>query len=114
MIEGMKIRATPQAEEAVRLVREGGRANLVMVLSSGCCDSTAPFLYDDYLPDRTASPVGEVAGVTVMAPQWLVRLYPGDDTFVIDATAGLAEDSFSLETNYDRRFVLRAHDEGRG
>lgn len=78
-----------------------------MVLGTGCCDSTAPFLYDRYLPEPDAEPVGEIDGVAVLAPAWLARLYPGDEELVVDVDLGVVNDSFSLESEYDRRFTLR-------
>jgi uncharacterized protein (DUF779 family) len=87
--------------------RRSSRDNLVIVLSNGCCDSTAPYLYDNYVAEPDANPVGEIAGVTVLAPAWLAKLYP-DDVLTIDVEQGVIEDSFSLETDLDCRFVLRA------
>jgi uncharacterized protein (DUF779 family) len=104
----VRIEVTNPAAAIVRRVRDGGRANLVMVLSNGCCDSTAPYLYDNYVAEPDAQPVGEVEGVTVLAPEWLAKLYPADDLLTIDVEQGVIEDSFSLETDLDCRFVLRA------
>ena len=42
----MRVRATAEAEEAVRRVAASGREDLVMVHGNGCCDSTAPYLFD--------------------------------------------------------------------
>lgn len=103
----MRVEATPQATEVVRRVQAGGRSNLVMVLGTGCCDSTAPYLYDNYLPEPDARPVGEVEGVTVLAPGWLADLYAGDASLVVDVDTGVVNDSFSLESEYDCRFTLR-------
>jgi len=89
-------------------VREGGRTNLVMVISSGCCDSTAPFLYDNYVPEATSEPVGEIEGIPVLAPEWIRKLYDGDSELTVDAIESPAEDSLSLESDLGRRFVLRA------
>ena len=104
----MQIQATESARRAVTLVRSSGRTELVMVLSSGCCDSTSPYLYDNFLPEATSEQVGSIDGVPVYAPAWLARLYPGPQSLTIDATALPAEDSFSLETDHGLRFVLRA------
>jgi uncharacterized protein (DUF779 family) len=104
----MRIESTEPAASIVRRVREDGRENLVMVLSNGCCDSTAPYLYDNYIAEPDAQPVGEIEGVTVLAPAWLAKLYPADDLLTIDVEQGVIEDSFSLETDLDCRFVLRA------
>lgn len=106
----MIVRGTEAARDAVRGVAALGRTDLVFVLSSGCCDGTAPYLFDRYLPEPGSEHVGSVEDVPVLAPPWLLRLYPGDDPFVIDAVPGAAEDSLSLETMLDRRFVLRAGD----
>jgi len=104
----MKVDATEIAVSTVRRVKADGRENLVMVLGTGCCDSTAPFLYDNYLTEPDAEAVGEIAGVTIMSPRWLADLYPGDATLTVDVDEGVLNDSFSLESEYDCRFTLRA------
>ena len=104
----MHVTATPEAEQAVRRVEAGGRTGLVMVLGTGCCDSTAPFLFDrGYYAGADAVPVGEVAGVPVVAHGWLAKLYPDDDRLVVDVDEGVVADSFSLETEHGCRFTLR-------
>ena len=103
----MNVTVTGQAEEMVRRVRAAGRENLIMVLGTGCCDSTAPFLYDNYLPEPDAQPVGAIDGVTIVAPKWLAALYPDDEGLVVDVDTGVANDSLSLESEYDSRFTLR-------
>ncbi len=77
-----------------------------MVLGTGCCDSTAPFLYDRYISGPDAVEVGEVAGVPVLAHGWLAKLY-ADGELVLDVDEGVQTDSFSLESEYDCRFTLR-------
>jgi uncharacterized protein (DUF779 family) len=104
----MRIDATSAAEATVRRVREAGRENLVMVLGTGCCDSTAPYLYDNYLVEPDAQDVGAVDGVHVWAPRWLADLYPGEERLTVDVDKGVVNDSFSLESEYDCRFTLRA------
>ncbi len=103
----MHVTATPQAEAAVRKVAEAGRDQLVMVLGTGCCDSTAPFLYDRYYPGSDVVEVGRVAGVPVYAQAWLANLYGGDGGLELDVDEGVPNDSFSLESEYDCRFTLR-------
>ena len=104
----MRVTATPRAEEAVRLVRASGREDLMMVLGTGCCDSTAPFLYDHYYAGADAIEVGRVAGVPVVAHGWLAKLYADEDSLLVDVDEGVIADSFSLETEHGRRFTLRA------
>ena len=103
----MRIAASPQAEAIVRKVAAEGREDLVMVLGTGCCDSTAPFLYDRYFPEPDAVSVGEVAGVPVFAHRWLADLYRDSDGLEVDVVEGVPNDSFSLESEYDCRFTLR-------
>ena len=103
----MNVSVTPEAEKIVRRVRDDGRENLIMVLGTGCCDSTSPFLYDNYIPEPDAQPVGVIEGVEIVAPRWLADLYPGEEGLVVDVDAGVLNDSFSLESEYDCRFTLR-------
>jgi uncharacterized protein (DUF779 family) len=101
------VRATPQAQAVVRKVAASGRKNLVMVLGTGCCDSTAPFLYDRYYSGPNAVEVGEIAGVPVIAHRWLADLYSEGDGLEVDVDEGVPNDSFSLESEYACRFTLR-------
>ena len=103
----MNVTVTGAAEATVRRVRDQGRENLIMVLGTGCCDSTSPFLYDNYLPEPDSQPVGVIDGVQILAPKWLAELYPGDEGLVVDVDPGVLNDSFSLESEYDCRFTLR-------
>jgi uncharacterized protein len=103
----MYVRATADAEAVVRKVAEGGRQELVMVLGTGCCDSTAPFLYDRYYPGPDVIEVGHIAGVPVLANRWLADLYGDGDGLEVDVDEGVVNDSFSLESEYDCRFTLR-------
>jgi uncharacterized protein (DUF779 family) len=104
----MRVSATTGAEGAVRAVAASGRKDLVMVLGTGCCDSTAPFLYDRYYPGPEVVEVGRVAGVPVLAHRWLAELYGEGDGLELDVDENAASDSFSLETEHGRRFTLRA------
>jgi uncharacterized protein (DUF779 family) len=101
----VRITPTGRAEEVVRRVQDGGRDELVMVLGTGCCDSTAPFLYDHYEPGRDVVEVGRVAGVPVLAHEWLANLYR-EGELVLGVDEGSPNDSFSLESEFDCRFTL--------
>jgi uncharacterized protein (DUF779 family) len=104
----MKIMASTDAEAVVRRVQAEGREDLVLVIGTGCCDSTAPFLYDRYYPGADVAEVGRVAGVPIFAHRWLADLYGAGEQLEIDVDEGIANDSFSLESEYDCRFSLRA------
>jgi uncharacterized protein (DUF779 family) len=92
----VKVSATARAEAVVRKVAASGREDLMMVLGTGCCDSTAPYLYDRYYPGPDVVEVGRVAD-----------LYPIGEGLEIDADEGVVNDSFSLESEHDCRLTLR-------
>ena len=91
----------------VERARQDRRGELSFTIGTGCCESTAPFLYEDFWAGPDAERVGEVAGVPVFAPEYLRALYPGTDGVVIDVDEGLMAESMSIETEYGCRFVLR-------
>jgi len=101
------VTGTIAAERVVEQAARDRRGTLVFTIGTGCCESTAPFLYEDFWPGPDSEPVGEVAGVVVFAPAYLRALYPGDDGVVIDVENGLMAESMSIETEYGCRFVLR-------
>jgi uncharacterized protein (DUF779 family) len=91
----------------VERARRDRRGSLVFTIGTGCCESTAPFLYEDFWPGPDQEQVGDVAGVAVFAPDYLRALYPADDGVVIDVEEGFMAESMSIETEYSCRFVLR-------
>ena len=103
----MLVTATDRAARVVERMRARRSGRLTITIGTGCCESTAPFLYEDFWPGPDAEPVGEVAGVSVYAPEYLRALYPGNDGVVIDVDDGLMAESMSIETEYGCRFVLR-------
>jgi len=102
----VKIEGTEAAARIVERARRDRRGALVFTIGTGCCESTAPFLYEDFWPGPDQEQVGEVAGVAVYAPEYLRAMYATDDALTIDVVEDLAE-SMSIETEYGCRFVLR-------
>ena len=102
----MKVAGTDAAARVVERAKGDRVGALVFTIGTGCCESTAPFLYEDFWPGPDARQVGEVAGVPVFAPEYLRALYPGDDALAIDVVDDPAE-SMSIETEYGCRFILR-------
>ncbi len=101
---------TAAAARIVERAKRDRRGALIFTIGTGCCESTAPFLYEDFWPGPDSEPVGEVGGVTVFAPEFLRALYPADDGVVVDVEEGLMAESMSIETEYGCRFVLRERD----
>ncbi|MCZ7535427.1 MAG: DUF779 domain-containing protein [Acidimicrobiia bacterium] len=98
---------TPEAASIVRRAARDRRGSLTITIGTGCCESTAPFLYEDFWVGPDQEQVGEVAGVPVFAPEYLRRLYQGDDGVMIDVVEGVLLESFSIETEYGVRLMLR-------
>ena len=103
----MRVTGTAAAARIVERAKRDRRGALVFTIGTGCCESTAPFLYEDFWPGPDSESVGEVAGVAVFAPEYLRTLYPGDEGVVVDVEDGLMAESMSIETEYGCRFVLR-------
>ena len=102
----MQVESTPAAEATVTRAKASRSGALTITIGTGCCESTAPFLYEDFWPGPDQAVVGEVAGVAVYAPEYLRALYPEDDTVTIDVFEGPAE-SMSIETEWGCRLILR-------
>jgi len=101
------VNGTEAAARIVERAKRDRRGALVFTIGTGCCESTAPFLYEDFWPGPDSEAVGEVAGVPVFAPAYLRALYPGTEGVTVDVEESMAE-SMSIETEYGCRFVLRA------
>lgn len=102
----MLVNATDRAREVVAEMARRRAGTLTVTIGTGCCESTAPFLYEDFWPGPDQAPVGEVEGVTVYAPEYLRVQYPGDDGVVLDVVDELGE-SLSVETELGCRLILR-------
>lgn len=102
----MQVTATDRAAAVVSEMRRRRSGTLTITIGTGCCESTAPFLYEDFWPGPDQAPVGEVAGVVVHAPEYLRSSYPDDDGVVLDVVDELAE-SLSVETELGCRLILR-------
>jgi len=102
----MRVSASARAAEVVAAMGERRTGTLTVTIGTGCCESTAPFLYEDFWPGPDQEAVGEVSGVTIYAPEYLRRLYPGDQGPRLEVVDELAE-SLSVETELGVRLALR-------
>jgi uncharacterized protein (DUF779 family) len=103
----VRVTGTAAAARIVERAKRERRGALVFTIGTGCCESTAPFLYEDFWPGPDSEPVGEVTGVPVYAPEHLRALYPGDEGVTVDVEEGSMAESMSIETEYGCRFILR-------
>jgi len=103
----MRVEATERAVQTVERMKQVRSGALTITIGTGCCESTAPFLYEDFWPGPDQAEIGSVAGVTVFAPAYLRSSYPGDEGVVIDVIEGVSAESLSVETELDCRLILR-------
>jgi uncharacterized protein (DUF779 family) len=95
-----------EARDLLERIRERRRGPLTIVIGNGCCDSTAPFLFEDYFAGAGEARVAELGGgVEVVLDRALVDLFEGREV-VIDATPVACADSFSCESELGMRFTL--------
>ena len=105
-MEETRVVFTPAAADVIRRVREeqNGR-ELSLVIGNGCCDSTAPFLFADYMAGPTERPLGEQLGVRIFVDELVASSFDGREV-VIDAGGDPQPDSFSCEAELGYRFFL--------
>ena len=99
------IRITPRAAEVVARVRAERRGTLSFTIDGGCCEGTAPHLFEDAVLAGVEA-IGEAAGVPVYLQAAMTKLYADADV-TIDVVDEPLSDAMSLETEYGLRFVLR-------
>ncbi|HXH57158.1 DUF779 domain-containing protein [Iamia sp.] len=102
----MEVTASARAAEVVTEMGALRSGTLTVTIGTGCCESTAPFLYEDFYPGADQEPVGEVAGVVIYAPAYLRRLYPGAQGPRLEVVEDMG-DSLSVETELGVRLALR-------
>jgi uncharacterized protein (DUF779 family) len=96
---------TDNALEVLARVRDERHDGLSLVIGNGCCDSTAPFLFANYLPGPNELLVAEVADVPVFLDKTLEHSFAGTE-IVIDAQPDRQSDSFSCEAELGYRLCL--------
>ena len=102
----IKVVLTPAAEAVMQRVKEqhAGR-ELSLVIGNGCCDSTAPYLFADYLAGPRERLVGELDSVPVYVDELVAASFAGREV-VVDASDDPQPDSFSCEAELGFRFTL--------
>jgi hypothetical protein len=104
-------RITPRAAEIVSRVRRERSGPLTFTIDGGCCEGTAPHLFEDAVLPPNAEKAGVVEGVPVYLQPAMVVPY-ADATVTIDVVDEPMSDAMSLETEYGVRFVLREEPRG--
>jgi uncharacterized protein (DUF779 family) len=103
--QDVKVVLTDAARSVLERVRSENTGRLVMVIGNGCCDSTAPYLFSDYLTGPNERLIGEIEDVPVFLDESLSGSFSGTEV-VVDARDDPQPDSFSCESDIGYRFVL--------
>jgi uncharacterized protein (DUF779 family) len=104
-VQETRVVLTDAARHVLDRVRAERTGALTMVIGNGCCDSTAPYLFTDYLPGPNERLVGHVEDVPVVLDETFAASFT-DTEVVIDARDDPQPDSFSCEAEIGYRFVL--------
>jgi uncharacterized protein (DUF779 family) len=97
---------THGAQALLARIRRERSGPLSMVIGNGCCDSTAPFLFEQYHAGPNEARIAELEGrVEVLLDETLLELFEGCKV-VIDADRVACADSFSCESELGMRFTL--------
>jgi uncharacterized protein (DUF779 family) len=91
---------TDSARELLARIRAQRSGSLSLVIGNGCCDSTAPFLFEAYVAGPNEA--------RVLLDRALLGLFEGREIVIdaADAAGGPGEDSFSCESELGMRFSL--------
>ena len=103
----MRVTGNEAAARVIERMRVTRKGELTITIGTGCCESTAPFLFEDFWPGPDQQVIGEVLDVAVYAPDYLRVNYPDDDGVVIDVVENVSAESMSIETKFDCRLILR-------
>jgi len=102
----MRVMLTEAAAGVVAMVREQRGGDLSLVIGNGCCDSTAPFLFADYLAGPNEREVAVLDGVRVLLDEGIARSFEGREVVIDASEGGVQPDSFSCEAELGYRFSL--------
>ena len=100
------VHITPRAAEIVARVRAERSGALTFTIDGGCCEGTAPHLFEDAVITPGAEQIGQAAGVPVYLQPAMVAPYCAAE-ITIDVVDDATSDALSLETEHGVRFVLR-------
>ena len=62
------VTVTSRAAAVLRRIRSERRGVLTITIDGGCCEGTAPHLYEDYVVPYGSHEIGEAEGVAIFVP----------------------------------------------
>lgn len=97
---------TDKAAEMLRRVRAERAGALTITIDTGCCEGTAPHLYENYVLPYGAAQIGTAEGIPVYVMAHLENQWQSARV-TLDLIDEDSSDALSLETEHGVRFVLR-------
>lgn len=94
------------AAAVIRQIRDDRSGTLTITVDGGCCEGTAPHLYENYVVPAGAIEIGRVDDVPVFIPGNLGEQY-ATASVTIDVVDDPLADALSLETDLGKRLVFR-------
>lgn len=101
-----KLIVSESAATVLREIRAHSSGRLTISIDGGCCEGTAPHLYENYLLPYGVHEIGRAEDIPVFIPQHLKDNYAGA-AVRIDVIDDEMSDAMSLETALGKRLVLR-------
>ncbi len=90
----------------VRRERADRAGTFTITIDGGCCEGTAPHLYENYVVPAGAIEIGRVDDVPVFIPGNLGEQY-ATASVTIDVVDDPLSDAMSLESDLGKRLVFR-------
>ena len=99
------LRVSDAAAAVIRQVRQSRGGALTITIDGGCCEGTAPHLYENYVVPAAAVEIGRVEEIPVYIPGALSAQY-ASARVTIDVIDDSLSDALSLETVLGKRLVM--------
>jgi len=101
-----RVTVSERAAEVLGRVRAEVAGPLTISIDGGCCEGTAPHLYDNYVVPYGSIEVARAEGIPIFIPPHFREQFDGA-SFEIDAVDDQGSDAMSLETRFGLRLVMR-------
>jgi len=101
-----ELRVSERAAEVLRAVRAERVGRLTISIDSGCCEGTAPHLYEDYVVPYGAVEIGRAEGISVYIAPHFAEAWKNVRA-TLDVIDERASDTMSLEAAHGVRLLLR-------
>jgi uncharacterized protein (DUF779 family) len=103
-----ELRVSKSAAAIIREVRNDRGGTLTITIDGGCCEGTAPHLYEDYVVPAGSIEIGRFDDIPVYIPGTLGDQY-ANTCVTIDVIDDPRSDAMSLETSLGKRLIM-THD----